>query len=455
MGPPGSERGEPGGPPGSERGEPGGPSLRRAGAPVRPPVVAAVVLVLPLPDSLGRDLMGRLGEASANAPVILAGTDASIPSAGEAFDLGAYEHLEAPVDDPSRLLTTLGVALGSRRGDRHLRYLHERAAPGPGWPTVVGSSEAIARVVTVLRQVCSRTSNGATPTILLTGETGTGKGFLAKCVHYNSARRNRAFVEVNCAALPPSLMESELFGHERGSFTDAKAGRAGLFETADGGTLFLDEIATVPLDLQAKLLTAIEEKKVRRIGGRAPIKVDVQIIAATHEDLAAGARAGSFRTDLYHRLNVVSVTMPPLRERADDVLHLARSFIDQLCRDYGMPPRELSPEARAWVREYPWPGNVRELRNQLERIILLENDEVIRAEHFVPATGLSASVEVLRTNGVLRVTLPERGVPLELLEREVIREALQRCEGNVSRAARYLSISRQTMIYRLKKHGLS
>ncbi|HEU4407296.1 MAG TPA: sigma-54 dependent transcriptional regulator, partial [Polyangiaceae bacterium] len=419
------------------------------------PAVAAVVAVLPLPDALGRGLVPRLRELTAGAPLIVVGADESLPSATEAFDAGAYEHLAAPLDDPAQLLATLGVALGSRRGDRHLRYLHEKAAPGPGWQTVVGASAAIGRVVTVLRQVCSRTSNGATPTILLNGETGTGKGFLAKCVHYNSARRNRNFVEVNCAALPPSLMESELFGHERGSFTDAKFGRPGLFEAADGGTLFLDEIAAVPLDLQAKLLTAIEEKKVRRIGGRAPVRVDVQIIAATHEDLAAGARDGTFRTDLYHRLNVVSVTMPPLRGRGDDVLLLARSFIDELCRDYGMPRRELSPEARAWVLEYPWPGNVRELRNQLERIILLENDEIIRAEHFVPAAWLSASVEISRTQGGLRVSLPERGVPLDLLEREVIREALQRCEGNVSRAARYLSISRQTMIYRLKKHGLS
>jgi DNA-binding NtrC family response regulator len=276
-------------------------------------------------------------------------------------------------------------------------------------------------------------------------------------VHANSVRRNRLFVEVNCAALPASLMEAELFGHERGSFTDAKTARPGLFETADGGTLFLDEIGAVPLDLQAKLLTAIEEKRVRRLGARQGANVDVQIIAATHEDLRRKAREGTFREDLFHRLNVVSVTIPALRERGDDVILLAESFLRASCREYGIPPRQLSADAKKWMRGYGWPGNVRELRNQLERIVLLVDDDLVRAEHFQTSADGPKSTRVGVTQsaeGRLRVELPPDGVDLAELERAILAEALKQTDGNVSRAARYLRISRQTFIYRMKKHGL-
>jgi len=386
--------------------------------------------------------------------IIVTGADDDVKTPLDALDLGAHDYIDGIANDPSEFLATVGVALGSRRGDRHLRYLREREASGTGWQAIVGDSPALKRVVAILRQVCQRTSGGGTPTILLSGETGTGKGYVAKCVHYNGARRNHPFVEVNCAALPASLMESELFGYERGAFTDAKATRQGLFETANGGTLFLDEIGAVPLDLQAKLLTAIEEKLVRRIGGRQSIKVNVQIIAATHEDLQTKASLGEFRSDLFHRINVVAVTLPSLRERGEDIVLLAEAFVRSICREYGIPDRRLSPDARNWMLHYGWPGNVRELRNQIERIVLLENDEVIRAEHFRAAQSDARRVSVSQNNGALRISLPPAGVPLEHIEREVIREALGRCDGNVSRAARYLSITRQTLIYRMKKHGL-
>jgi DNA-binding NtrC family response regulator len=372
----------------------------------------------------------------------------------DALDFGAHDHLDDPSHDTAEFLATVGIALGSRRGDQHLRYLRQKEAPDAGWKSVIGTSAPLERVVAILTQVCRRTSQGATPMILLRGETGTGKGYVAKCVHYNGARRNQPFVEVNCAALPPSLIEAELFGAERGAFTDAKTTRPGLFETASGGTLFLDEIGAVPLDVQAKLLTAIEEKVVRRIGGRHPQRVDVQIIAATHENLEAKVDEGSFRSDLFHRLNVVEVTMPPLRDRGEDVLLLAEAFVRSLCREYGMAGRRLSDDAISWMQRYPWPGNVRELRNQIERIVLLENDSEIRAAHF-HAGRFGRSVDVTLGPDGISVRLPADGVPLEVLEREVLREALARCDGNVSQAARYLSITRQTMMYRMKKHGLS
>ena len=439
---------------------------------------AAVFLELPLPDA-AKGVLSRFRELDASVVLIVTGSDEDVRVAADAFELGAYEYLETPT--PEALLSTIGEAIGSRRGDVHLRYLRQRHAPAADWSTVVGESPAVRSVLRILQQVCRRTSSGGAPTILLNGETGTGKGFVAKCIHYNTSRRNRTFVEVNCAALPPSLMEAELFGHERGAFTDAKVARAGLFEAADGGTLFLDEIASIPLDLQAKLLTAIEEKKVRRIGSRHAIQVDVQIITATHEDLAERAAEGTFRADLFHRLNVVAVALPPLRERGDDAVLLAESFVTAICREYGIPPRELADDARDWIRHHAWPGNVREVRNRIERIVLLENESVVRAAHFgatedvrreraTPASSgkmkvaalrpanagtaqASAAVSVSAQNGV-NVKLPPGGVPLNELERAVIREALVACKGNVSAAARFLSISRQTLMYRIKKHAL-
>jgi two-component system response regulator AtoC len=414
---------------------------------------ALVVLSLPLPDEGARSLIQRIQQSGAQ--FIISGRDDDVKGAIDALDLGAHEYLEDPTADTAEFLASVGVALGSRRGDVHLRYLREKDAAGAAWQSMIGHSEPVQKVLRIIRQVCQRTSNGGTPTILLNGETGTGKGFMAKCVHYNSGRRGKAFVEVNCAALPPTLIESELFGYERGAFTDAKAARPGLFETATGGTLFLDEIGAMPLDLQAKLLKALEEKTVRRIGGRHALHVDVQIVAATHEDLEAKSREATFRTDLYHRLNVVQVTLPPLRERGDDVVLLAEAFIESICREYGISRRRLSDDAKRFMHDYSWPGNVREVRNQIERILLLENDPVITADHFHTTNVNGHTVSVRNEGAEIKVELPSVGVPLEALEREVLRAALTRCEGNVSRTARFLSISRQTLIYRMKKHGLS
>ncbi|HEY5950001.1 MAG TPA: sigma-54 dependent transcriptional regulator [Kofleriaceae bacterium] len=413
-----------------------------------------VVVVLPLPDVDGRTAVERIKAADRAVSFVVAGVDDEIMGAAQAFELGAQDYVALPLADPADFLGAIGLLLGSRRGDDHLRYLRAKEAPASGWCNVVGQSPAIQRVLEVFRRVASRTVVGSTPTILLSGETGTGKGFLAKTFHYNGVRRNRPFVEVNCAAIPPSLIESELFGHERGSFTDAKAARSGLFETADRGTLFLDEIASISHDLQAKLLTAIEEKNVRRVGGRHPTRVDVQIIAATHEDLARRVKDGSFREDLFHRLNVVAVTMPPLRERGTDVILMAEAFLATLCHEYGQPVRVLSDDAKEWIAAYSWPGNVRELRNQIERIVLLENEDVVRSEHFRSEDAARVRVADSPTGRRVRITLPPDGMPLEMLEKEILRTALARVDGNVSAAARFLSVSRQTLMYRMKKHGL-
>ncbi len=413
-----------------------------------------VIACLPLARGGGADLIRGLRESDPRVNVVVTGRDAQIPGAAEAFDLDAFEYVEEPTRDMNDLLAAVGGALGSRRGDVQLRYLKQREASGSSWASLVGDSPEMRQVVESLRRVSERTTRGAAPTILLRGETGTGKGLVAKCTHYSGPRRNQAFVEINCAAIPGTLLESELFGHERGAFTDARTSRAGLFETAHQGTLFLDEIASLPVDLQAKLLTSIEEKRIRRLGGRTTIHIDTQIIAASHMDLADRVKSGAFREDLYHRLNVVSVTIPPLRKRGSDALVLAQTFLESMCREYGLAPRTLSESARAYITEYAWPGNVRELRNQIERILLLGTDGDIEEEHFRRPSNAPPPPSSTRRGG-LSLILPEEGIGLEEVERELIRLALERFAGNVSRAARYLKVTRQTLIYRIKKHGLS
>lgn len=439
----------------------GHPLLRATNAAMAVPLaeqpnVGLAVVALPLPDATATTFFEGAKGITKRMPILVVGADDDVDDASRAFELGASEYVKSAAASPADFLSTVGMLLGARKIDRHLQYLRQKEAPRTGWQSVVGESAPIQRLIALLRQVSLRAKRGATPMIFIDGETGTGKGFIAKCVHYTGVRRNRPFVDVNCAALPASLMEAELFGYERGSFTDAKASRAGLFETADGGTLFLDEIGAVPLDLQAKLLTAIDEKRVRRIGARQAISVDIQIICATHEDLRRKVREGHFREDLFHRLNVVAVTVPPLRERGRDVVLLAEAFLESFCREYGLAPRRITKEAQEWMLRYPWPGNVRELRNQTERIVLLENDDLVRPEHFHVAAEANGGEVVIRKAGSrLRLTLPAEGVAWAELEREVLRQALESCSGNVSRAARFLSMSRQTLIYRMKKYSLA
>jgi two-component system, NtrC family, response regulator AtoC len=408
-----------------------------------------IIACLPLDDGGGADLLQSLHEIDAHINVVVTGRDKQIAAAADALRLGAFEYVEDATEDGGELLGAVGSALGSRRGDMQLRWLKERDKSGASWGSVAGNSPVMREVIDVVRRVCERTSHGSPPTILVLGETGTGKGLLAKCIHYNGARRNRAFVEINCAAIPATLLESELFGYERGAFTDAKTSRAGLFETADQGTLFLDEVGSMPIDLQAKLLTAIDEKRIRRIGGRQSIQLDVQIVAASHNDLREKINSGAFRADLYHRLNVVSITLPPLRRRGGDKLILAQMFIENMAREYGIAVPALDESARQYILDYAWPGNVRELKNRIERILLLGADGPISREHFN-----GGSMPPPSTRNGFSFTLPEEGIALDEVERQLIQGALQRFKGNVSQAARYLKVSRQTLMYRIKKHSL-
>ncbi len=406
------------------------------------------LVVLPWQDGSGKALLRAMAR-DAGAPIVVVGTDASVPDAAAAFGLGARDHLSSS-SDASRLYEALGMALGENRRDSELLYLRARAAQQTDWGALVGECDAMRRTLRLVKQMVQRSAGRSGPPILIGGETGTGKGLMARCIHFNSARRNEPFVDVNCATIPPNLIEAELFGHVRGAFTDAHVPRSGLFETAHRGSLFLDEIAALRLDLQAKLLTVTEERRVRRIGGRESTPIDVQLIAASHRNLAEMVRAGEFREDLYHRLNVLTVEMPPLRERDGDKVLLAERLVESLCAEYGLPVRELTPAAKRAILAYDWPGNVRELKNQIERIVLVGDDFEIRPEHFQFLDG----TRVYEQDGQLRVELPSDGVSLVALERAILLEALDKNEHNVSRAARFLRISRQTMIYRMKKHAI-
>jgi two-component system, NtrC family, response regulator AtoC len=419
---------------------------------------ADLVLVgLPLPDRSSASLLGELKRQDPYVAIVVVGTDAHVASAGDAIELGAQIYFPDPVSRAKELVSALGIGHSARNGDTRPRLASNRAATNSDWSAAVGKSPAMAAVLATLRQVCQRTTMGVSPAVLLTGETGTGKGLIAKLFHNNSQRRQHAFVAVNCAAIPGQLLESELFGHEKGAFTDARSTRVGLFETANKGTLFLDEIGAMPLDLQSKILSAIEDKEIRRVGARAPMRVDVQIIAATHNDLGAMVKHGSFREDLFHRLNVIAIELPPLRERGEDVIEIAEALVATLAAEYGIVPPRLAADAREAIRRHAWPGNVRELRNELERIVLLADDDTIHATHFRLSStrAIASSAAIHATPGGLEVVLSGDSCPLEDLEREVIRQALVRCNGNVSGASRYLAISRQTMIYRMKKHGLA
>jgi DNA-binding NtrC family response regulator len=324
------------------------------------------------------------------------------------------------------------------------------APDGPATP-MIGESPAIRAVrQQVARLVRRQPVGGRLPPVLLLGETGTGKGCLAREIHAASARAGGPFVGVNCAAIPETLLEGELFGYERGAFTDARQAKPGLFQAAHRGVLFLDEVGGLPVGLQAKLLTAIEERAVRRLGSVRVEAVDMWVVAATSEPLVALVREQRFRADLYHRLSAITFTLPPLRERGGDILRLADHFLAQACRQYGLPPKRLSPEARAALLGYPWPGNVRELANVMERVVILADEALVPAE----ALGLVAPPPAAGQAPVLQSSPALFRDLLGEFERAQILAALEAVRWNTSRAAAALGLPRNTLRYRMEKHGL-
>jgi two-component system, NtrC family, response regulator AtoC len=397
------------------------------------------VLDIQLPDGLGTALLEELTR-SGDTVCVMMSAHATVQSAVGALRAGAVDYMEKPFSF-DRLSATIRGALERTRLRREVRALRERTGVGED---MVGSSAAMEEVFELVRRVAPADST----TVLLEGETGTGKGLLARAIHQASARADGPFINVTCSALAESVMESELFGHEKGAFTDARTMKRGLVELAEGGTLFLDEIGEIGARLQGKLLRFIEEKRFRRVGGTKDLGVDARLVAATNRDLEKEVEAGNFREDLYYRLRVFPIRLPPLRERRSDILALAKTFIDEFNRQFGKKITHVSPEAMDVLKQYPWPGNVRELRNMIERTVLLADGSVLTAD-MLPArvTGRMPSSEPA-------VNLGAEGLDFEALEQSLLEAALRRAEGNRTEAGRLLGMSRHQVRNRLKKYGL-
>jgi two-component system, NtrC family, response regulator AtoC len=403
-----------------------------------------VIMDLKMPRMDGMELLRRLREADHDLPVIVITAYGAVESAIEATRLGARAFIHKPFDLREVVLAVRQV-LDTWRLETEVRYLRRQTEARYG--QIIGQSMAMCRLFDTLR----RLEHVDAPTVLLAGESGTGKDLIARAIHDAGPRKTEPYMEVDCASLPEQLIESELFGHEKGSFTDARSTKRGLFEVARSGTLFLDEIGEMSLPTQAKLLRAIENRKFKRVGGVVDLPVEAGIIAATNRDVAVEVKKGRFREDLYFRLNVIRIEVPPLRDRRDDIPPLVDYFISRFNAKFGRNVRGVSREAMDRLQAWPWPGNVRELRNVLERVVILEADDIIQAMHLPPEIRFGrAQAEAERES----IALPEGGIDLERVELSFLHQAMERTGGNQSAAARLLGISRFALRYRLEKHGL-
>ena len=403
--------------------------------------VDVCLLDVRLPGMEGIEVLERLKRADAGLEVVLVTAVRTVRTAVEAMKLGAYDYLTKPfgTDD---LRGVVSRALERRALQREVRYLRDELARHEGFDQLVGRSPMMRRVYERVRQVADTTA-----TVLITGESGTGKELIARAIHRQGARRDRPFVAVNCAALPAELVESELFGHERGAFTGAHARKLGKFEVAHTGTLFLDEVGTLRFDLQPKLLRALQEREIERVGGSRAIRVDVRIIAASNMDLRQAVSVGRFREDLFYRLHVVPIVVPPLRDRRDDVVPLARHFLAKYARQFGKAVTDVSPGALDALERYHWPGNVRELENIVARSVALTSEAVVQLDQ-IPLDVALAPPEAMGEDHLnLREARQE-------VERLLILRALDRARGNQTVAARLLGMHRNTLLVKLAQLGL-
>ena len=400
-----------------------------------------------MPKVDGIQVLKAAKEIVSETVVIMITAFATTETAVEAMKLGAYDYITKPFKlDEIKLI--IKNALERKRLREENLFLRKQLETQYRFENIIGKSPKIVNLFDTIRKVAD--SNA---TAVITGESGTGKELVARAIHYNSYRRDKPFVSVNCGAIPEGLMESELLGHVRGSFTGAVANKAGLFAAADGGTLFLDEITAIPLFLQVKLLRVIQEREIRRVGDTKDIKVDVRLIAASNKDLEASVTEGALREDLFYRLNVIPIHLPPLRERREDIPLLVAHFLQKFGKELGKDVRGVSPEALALLEQYHWPGNIRELENVIERAIVLGTGDILAAE------ALPESLRRPRPPAGLDVDLPPEGLNLEAtvdqIERKFLQLSLERTHGIQTRAAELLGMTFRQFRYKLQKHGLS
>jgi DNA-binding NtrC family response regulator len=419
-----------------------------------------VLLDVRLPDANGVELLREFKGHDEDVVVLMITAYADADSAVSALKIGADDYIGKPFDiENIRHIVDQGFEKKKLRKEvdlfrRELRKKYD-------YDNLIGNSSKMIEVFKMIK-VCAGTD---AKIVLVLGESGTGKELVARAIHYHSARSQEPFIEINCAAIPENLLENELFGHEKGAYTDASKSHKGIFEAAAGGTVFLDEIGDMPLPMQAKILKVIDARKFRRLGGSRDIDTDVRIIAATNQDLPYMVKEGNFRGDLFFRLNVMSIPLSPLRERKEDITSLAAYFIERLNEEYGRGVQGISPEALDCLQRYDWPGNVRELRNAMERAMMLEPGTMLSYEFFnheIRQCGQATRIKgpspashgapAVAESGY--ITLPPHGISIEEVEKELIQQALARFNGNQTKAAQCLRMSRDTLRYRIKKFGL-
>jgi len=412
-----------------------------------------VVLDYKLPDTTGIEILKQVRESHPETGVILMTAHSSVDNAVTAIRLGAYDYLIKPVKH-GELLATITKALAATRLRREVKHLRAEQRRSYGIANIVGQSRSMRDIFKLIYKVAD-TSNA---TVLIQGESGTGKDLVAKAIHYGSDRADKPFMNITCSALPETLLESELFGHERGAFTDARHQKSGLLELADGGTVFLDEIGEMGPALQAKMLRFLEEKTFRRVGGSRDIHVDVRIISATNVDIENAVRDGSFRDDLFYRLNVIPIRIPALKDRRDDIPQLVNYFVVVFNKELRKNTQQVTDAALRCLQNYDWPGNVRELKNCIERTMIL-GDKTVLDSTDLPEEILQYEDDGGggngRSSGFDPVDLPPDGVSLRSVEHQLVRQALERSSGNQSQAARLLRISRDALRYKMKKFELT
>jgi len=401
----------------------------------QPPDLVVTDLVMPGGDGLG--ILQKIRADGLDVPLVVLTGHASIDRAVAATREGAYDFIEKPCN-PARLRVTLEHALEQARTRREVQMLRTRVREAPPGE-FIGRSRAMKDVFALIDKVAPSKAS-----VVITGQSGTGKEMVARAIHARSPRHDKPFIAINCSAIPPTLMESEIFGYERGAFTGAEQRRPGHFELADGGTLFLDEVGEISPELQAKFLRVLEEERLRRIGGKTELQVDVRVLAATNRDLREQIRSGQFREDLFFRLNVFQIALPPLRDRPEDVPALVEHFVHRFAGDAGRRIRGTTPEAMRRLTDYAWPGNIRELRNCMERAVLLCDGELI-GEAQLPA-------EILSREGDASLRMP-LGIRLRDVERAYVEAMLLRLGGNKAKAARTLGISEKTLYNKLRRYS--